>query len=118
MYRNYDEYLAELEKMRRNAPNGMTFRKKTKDEFHRENYKDKVEWYLMEEWDTGYFHEIFFPEASETEESTPEEIDQEQRGYDLHNGVHNIIEKCYRKGMSVNQAAAKVYRYLKKKEAI
>jgi hypothetical protein len=117
MYRNYNEYLIEHEKMVANAPEGMKIHKKSEEQFDHDNYRDKVEWYLMEEWNTDAFHNIFFAGCDmddDSEEPTPEE----ERAYDLHHRVHNIIDKCYTKKMSVNQAASKVYNYLKKKEAI
>lgn len=115
MYRNYEEYLINFEEMVANAPKNIKLRKLDREEFEYENYRDKVEWYLMEEWNAPYFHDIFYTNCDlESEELTPEE----KRSDKMHYKVLDIIEYHYDNNMSVNQAAAKVYRYLKKKKAI
>jgi hypothetical protein len=116
MYRNYEEYESALDKLQENAPANVKIKKKTRQEFDYENYRDKIEWYLMEEWGTEPFHEIFFGHLTdiESDEPTPEDF----RAEELHGCVYDIIDSCYEKKFSVNQAASKIYLYLKKEKAI
>ena len=118
MYRNYEEYERSYEEMMRsNHLDKSKFRKRTQEEFYRDNYRDRVEWYLMEEWGTEAFHNIFFADCdyeNESEEITPEE----ERAEELHHCVYDIIEESQDKGMSINQTAGKVYEYLSKENAI
>jgi len=115
MYRNYEEYERFYDEMV--EKNGLDpSKKRTVEQFQRENYRDKVEWYLMEEWSTMAFHDIFFSDCyeDESDEMTPEEI----RGEELHGAVYDIIEHGQDKGMSVNQTARLVYEFLSKEKAI
>jgi hypothetical protein len=119
MYRNYEEYEVALEKLLENAPKNVKIEKKTKEQFEHDNYRDKVEWYLMEEWNTKPLHEIFFghivnDDDDDSDEFTPEEY----RAEELHGGVHDILDSCFEKGCGISQAAGKVFKYLKKQKAI
>lgn len=120
MYRNYQEYLTFFEDvLAKNVPPGVFLKKQTLEQFLWENYRDKIEWYLMEEWDTNSFTEIFYgncylSDVEESDELTPEEI----RAEELHGGVHDIIEDGFEKGLSIPQTAKKVFDYLSKEKAI
>lgn len=116
MYRNYEEYLTFFQEvLAKNIPAGVTLKKKTIEEFLVENYRDKIEWYLMAEWETPPFHEIFYAnidlsQVEENDEMTNEEI----RADEVHNKVHDIIENGRNKGLSIPQTAKKVLDYLAK----
>jgi len=115
MYRDYQHYEQAFERMTEQAPEGVILRKLSWEEFHEENYKDKVEFYLMEEWCLPPFHEIFFSgEDHESEERTP----ADDRGEMLHGGVHDILDHGYENKWNVVQTAAKILEFLKNQSAI
>ena len=116
MYRNYEEYERFIEESKEKFPSAAgKIKKKSYEEFLRENYRDKIEFYLMAEWSVGPFHEIFYGEIDlESQEMTDEEIRADQ----IHNGVHDIIDQCYLNGESVNNAAVLVLDFLKNEGAV
>lgn len=116
MYRNYEEYLTHFQEfLSKNAPAGARLKKKTIEEFLADNYRDKIEWYLMEEWETPPFHDIFygdidFSNVEENDEMTEEEILADE----INDKVYDIIENGREKGLSIPQTAKKVLDYLSK----
>lgn len=119
MYRNYQEY--EKDFAERIVPFisavGKAPRKKSVEEFNRENYRDKVEWYLCAEWSVESLADVFYGDCDLEDDSdymTPEE----ERGDELHSGVYEIVENGYNNGECVNQTAYAVYEYLKKESVI
>lgn len=118
MYRNYEEYQKIMgEMIRQNNMEGK-IKLRTLEEFLRDNYRDKVEWYLMEEWGTEPFHEIFYAGCEPPEDESDEISPEEERADELHGVVYEIIMGGMKLGMSVNQTARKVYEYLSKEKAI
>ena len=120
MYRNYEEYEKAFEVMvKRAAPAGINIVKKSLEEFLVDNYRDKIEWYLTQEWGTETFPEIFYRDCEcDLDEDCDEISEEEMRGDDLHSGVWEIVNDGYERGMSVNQTAFAVYEYLKNEGAI
>lgn len=116
MYRNYEEYEKCFEEMQKKAPKSINLRKQTPEEFASENYRDKIEWYLVEEWNTDFFHNIFFGNCPEnySDEITPEE----QRADELHGRVCDIIWEGWEKGWDVPKTARAVFVYLISEKAI
>jgi hypothetical protein len=110
MYKNYEEYEFYFEEMLKSAPKNIKFKKLSLEEFLSTNYKDKVEWYLCEEWNLDPFHEIFFSHSDmESETMSPEEILYEK----LYHSCTNIIENGRINKVSVNQTALEVLNFLK-----
>ena len=119
MYRNYEEYEKAFEIMIERAPAGIKIVKKSQEEFLVDNYRDKIEWYLMEEWETATFPEIFYRDCDyDLDEDSDELSPEEMRGDELNSGVWEIVNNGYERGMSVNQTAFLVYEYLKNEGAI
>jgi hypothetical protein len=119
MYRNYEEYQKDFNE--RIAPeaekHNIKCKLQSKEKFEEENYRDKVEFYLTEEWGTPELHDIFYKDcdfSSDSEEETPEE----KRGDELHEKYYDIVSEGYSKGYSVNQTARKAYEYFSKEKTI
>lgn len=118
MFRDYAEYERYFEKMMEQAPESIKpkLKKKSPAEFERENYYDKVEWYLVEEWGTDSFIDIFYGkcEENDSEVETPEE----KRARELHEGVHDIVWDGWEVNAAIPLVARAVFVYLFEKKAI
>lgn len=115
MYRNYEEYEKAFVEMIAKVPAGIRLKKKTREEFARDNYRDKVEWYLMAEWCTDSFMDIIYRdveyvEGDESDEMTPEEKVADE----LHTHIFDMIDCGLLRRESVNETARVVYGYLKR----
>lgn len=115
MYRNYEEYEKALGEMIAKAPAGVRFKKKTREEFAKENYRDKVEWYLMNEWCTETFLDIIYRDVEYVEDDESDEMTPEEEVADeMHNHIFDIIDCGLLRRESVNETARVVYGYLKR----
>jgi len=111
MYRDYDEYLHFYNTVLVpfGEKNGVMVRKKDLQEFLKENYKDRIECYLIDEHDIDAFQDLFFGKGDEdSEEMTPEEV----RFDKMYCTVCDIIDDCREAGLSIPQAAGLIFEYL------
>lgn len=116
MYRNYAEYEKHFDDMQKNGPQAVRgkLKKKTPEQFEVENYRDKVEFYLAEEWDTGWFHDIFCTEENMSDEMTPEE----KRLLELYEKVYDIIFSGLERNDCIPNVARKVLVFLQKENVL
>lgn len=120
MYRDYETYLKEFAEIIAKNP-GMEEKMKprSKEQFLWENYRDKVEWYLVEEWGTKHFHDIFYENVDWQASMESEELtEDEERGCDLQDATNEIIHNCYENKECIQKAATLVLDYLKKEQAV
>lgn len=110
MYRDYSDYLASYSEDVKKIPN---LRKKSLEEFLWENYRDKVEYYLMEEYCLEPFHEIIYSDVSETDMESEELTESEKKAHDIHDQVGDIIESGFKNKISIQRVARKVFSLFK-----
>lgn len=111
MYRDYEEYLHFYNTVLVpfSEKNGVMVKKKDLQEFLKENYKDRIECYLIDEHDIDAFHDLFFGKGDmESEQMTPEEV----RFDNMYITMCDIIDDCREAGLDVPQAAGLIFEYL------
>ena len=108
MFKDYQDYLNfhNNDLLPFSEKHNIVIRKKTLEQFLIENYKDSVEHYLMTQYKTDAFHDLFFGKGDmDSDELTREEILYEQ----MYNVVCNLIEVCRVSGFDINRTSRLVF---------
>ena len=108
MFKDYQDYLNfhNNELLPISQKTNVVVRKKTLEQFLIDNYKDRVEHYLMTQYKTDAFHDLFFGKGDmDSDELTSEEIRYER----LYNVICNLIEVCRISGFDINRTSRLVF---------
>lgn len=113
MFKSYSEYEEWYNETKKRFPK---IRKKTVLEVVFENYRDLVEYYLVSEYCTLPFSEVFYGDVSnfQSEIMTPAET----RGFMIQDQTDEMIRLGFEGLVSVPETAANVYDYWKQAKAI
>lgn len=115
MFKSYGEYEKFYNEARKRFPK---IRKKTPLEVEFENYRDLVEYYLVSEYCTLPFSEMFYGDVSMKDFQSEVMTPAETRGYMIQEQTDSMIKLGFEGKVSVPETAANVYDYLKKAKAI
>ena len=114
MIKSYGEYEEWYNEAKKRFPK---IRKKTVLEVVFENYRDLVEYYLVSEYCTLPFSEVFYGDVSsnfQSEVMTPAET----RGYIIQEQTDSMIKLGFEGLVSVPETAANVYSYWKRAKVV
>jgi len=108
MFKDYQDYLNfhNNELLPFSEKHNVVIRKKTLEQFLIENYKDRVEHCLMEQYKIDAFHDLFFGKGDmDSDELTREEILYER----LYNVVCRTIEVCREFGFDIDRTSRLIF---------
>lgn len=101
--KEYEEYLEITLQMIKDEILEADFEPMTFDEWHRDNYDDRVENYYKIEFEDAYFHEIIDKYAQNDKQNEMACC-----------AVNEIISKCYDYRYSINNTASLLHKFFEK----
>lgn len=115
MFTSYSQYEEWYEEAKKRFPK---IRKKTVREVELENYHDLVEYYIVTEYCTKPFHEVFYGDVTlqdfQSEVMTPIET----KGHLIQDNTDSMIVSGFEGKVSVPETAANVHAYWKQVGAV
>jgi hypothetical protein len=123
MYRNYQDYCEDFEKMSQEAPECIRVRLKKKDleTFLYFNYQERVEEYLVEEWNLDSFANLAYGNdySEEIDADDPRFWEKrDEKGDFLYESILDIVDFGRDNKISIPEVAAQVLLFLKKQSVV
>ena len=115
MFKSYGEYEEWYNEAKKRFPK---IRKQTMLEVEFENYRFLVEYYLISEYCTLHFSEMFYGDVSMNDFQSEVMTPAETKGYMIQEHTDNMIKIGFEGKISVPETAANVYKYWKQVKAI